>query len=257
MSTTIMSACWPLVMSAPQKAVLISLADNANDAGECWPSIDTIATRTCLNRVSVIRAIKALEAAGHLVADRSNGRHSRYTLTPNLGLFDQLQAATKPVAQSNRLHKVTGCRELPDQLQAATKPVAQSNTNHQEPSRTVSKSLERAARAQHDLSRWPQQPHPDVWADWLTLRKAKRAPVTPTVIASMARELTQAVAQGYTVDDCLRTCVMQGWQGFHAAWLARLRETRNGPVSAVDRVRAATAAKLAREEAPNAIPYLG
>lgn len=42
-----MSACWPLQgMTATKKAVLISLADNANDDGVCWPSISTIGVRS-------------------------------------------------------------------------------------------------------------------------------------------------------------------------------------------------------------------
>lgn len=40
------------------KWVLISLADNANDQGYCWPSIETIAQRTMLTERSVQRAIK-------------------------------------------------------------------------------------------------------------------------------------------------------------------------------------------------------
>lgn len=39
MSTIIMSQCWPLQgLSVTQKAVLISLADQANDDGVCWPA---------------------------------------------------------------------------------------------------------------------------------------------------------------------------------------------------------------------------
>ncbi|WP_309546463.1 helix-turn-helix domain-containing protein [Pseudomonas aeruginosa] len=61
MSTIIMSACWPLQGLTPaQKAVLISLADNANDEGVCWPSVAKIAERTCLSERAVQQAIKVL-----------------------------------------------------------------------------------------------------------------------------------------------------------------------------------------------------
>ena len=83
MSTVIMSACWPLEgMSIPQKAVLISLADNANDYGVCWPSIPTIARRVCGSERAVQNAIRWLEQAGAVTADRSNGRHTSYMITP-------------------------------------------------------------------------------------------------------------------------------------------------------------------------------
>jgi hypothetical protein len=140
MSTSVMAVCWPLQMPPTPKAVLMSLADNANDHGECWPSIDRICTRTCLHRATVIRAIGALEQLGHLVADRSNGRKTRYCITPNLDLFE----GEKPVAERNQSHNATGSAAQQtgraarlDRSQKATKPVAQSDTNRQEPPRTT------------------------------------------------------------------------------------------------------------------------
>ncbi|MBO9766490.1 MULTISPECIES: helix-turn-helix domain-containing protein [Xanthomonas] len=82
MSTLIMSQCWPMQMPPTPKAVLISLADNANDQGHCWPSIPTIAERTCFSERAVQSAIRWLEGNGVLTTDRSNGRHTRYWLTP-------------------------------------------------------------------------------------------------------------------------------------------------------------------------------
>lgn len=154
MSTSIMAACWPLKMPTAAKSVLISLADNANDHGECWPSIDTIAERTCMHRATVMRAIATLEQLGYLVADRSNGRHTRYVVTPNLGLFD----SQKPVAQRDVSQYATGrnvqrtSRTVrPDQSQRATKPVAERDTNRQEPSRTIGATVRvRASRLPTD-----------------------------------------------------------------------------------------------------------
>lgn len=83
MSTSVMSACWPLKMPPTQKAVLISLADNANDDGHCWPSINTICDRTCFGRTAVIDAIKWLEAEGYVTANRENGRHTTYLVCAN------------------------------------------------------------------------------------------------------------------------------------------------------------------------------
>ncbi len=78
-----MSQCWPLEgMSIAQKAVLISLADNANDQGVCWPSIATIAKRVCASERAVQNAIKWLEAAGALKTTRPTGRSTSYTITP-------------------------------------------------------------------------------------------------------------------------------------------------------------------------------
>ena len=83
MSTIIMSQCWPLQISPTAKAVLISLADNANDQGHCWPSLSTIAMRTCFSERAVQNGIKWLEEHGLVKANRSNGRHTTYVVTPN------------------------------------------------------------------------------------------------------------------------------------------------------------------------------
>ncbi|MGV8352339.1 helix-turn-helix domain-containing protein, partial [Pseudomonas aeruginosa] len=83
MSTIIMSACWPLQGLTPaQKAVLISLADNANDEGVCWPSVAKIAERTCLSERAVQQAIKVLNECRALSIEARQGRSTMFTVTP-------------------------------------------------------------------------------------------------------------------------------------------------------------------------------
>ncbi|HHM7760172.1 TPA: helix-turn-helix domain-containing protein [Pseudomonas aeruginosa] len=83
MSTIIMSACWPLQgMSPAQKAVLISLADQANDQGVCWPAVDSIATRCCLSKRAVQQAIKWLRSVGIVSVEERQGRSTMYSVTP-------------------------------------------------------------------------------------------------------------------------------------------------------------------------------
>lgn len=48
------------------KLVLIKLADNANDCGECWPSYRHVADQCEISRSTAIRPIEILEAAGFL-----------------------------------------------------------------------------------------------------------------------------------------------------------------------------------------------
>lgn len=58
----------------------------------------------------------------------------------------------------------------------------------------------------------PQQ----VAADWLTLRKAKRAAVTLSAIQGIEREAAKA---GVSLTEALETCCTQGWTGFKAKWI--------------------------------------
>lgn len=99
MSTTIMAQVWPLKMPPTPKAVLVSLADNANDSGHCWPSLATICDRTCFGRSAVIEAIQWLEQHCALKANRENGRHTTYQLTPARYSADQSASRTGPPAE--------------------------------------------------------------------------------------------------------------------------------------------------------------
>ena len=94
MSTIIMSACWDLQgMSPAQKAVLVSLADQANDAGVCWPSVRTIERRTCLSERAVQEALRWLQTTGALYREYKENSSSVYTVTPQN--FDPSKAPAK------------------------------------------------------------------------------------------------------------------------------------------------------------------
>ncbi len=147
-----MSACWPIQIPPTPKAVLMSLADNANDHGVCWPSISTISIRTCFGKTAVIDAIKWLEDHGLLEADRSNGRHTKYQIKPN-GMAPELFDATgnpsgsrtsprgKPVRLPDQSARQTGTTDEPNPSASRTGPVRQADTNRQEPSGTKSEVL--------------------------------------------------------------------------------------------------------------------
>jgi hypothetical protein len=82
MSTIVMTACWPLKMPPTFKAVLISLADQASDSGQCWPSIASIAKRTCLSERTVQAAVRWLAERGAVQLRLRTGKSTVYTVTP-------------------------------------------------------------------------------------------------------------------------------------------------------------------------------
>lgn len=94
MSTIIMSACWDLQgMTPAQKAVLVSLADQANDSGVCWPGIKTIERRTCLSERAVQEALRWLQTTGAVYRDYQPNKTTVYTVTPQN--FDPAKAPSK------------------------------------------------------------------------------------------------------------------------------------------------------------------
>lgn len=104
MSTMIMAACWPLAMSPAQKAVLISLADQANDDGVCWPGVATIARRTCLSERAVQDAIAWLQSAGAVFREYRINSSTSYTITP---------ANFNPAAAPAKRRRGTGADSAP------------------------------------------------------------------------------------------------------------------------------------------------
>jgi hypothetical protein len=55
-----------------------------------------------------------------------------------------------------------------------------------------------------------------VWNDFLALRKAKRAPLSATALASIAKEAEKAAMH---IEEALTECVTRGWQSFKAEWM--------------------------------------
>jgi len=106
MSTIIMSQCWMLQgLSVTQKAVLISLADQASDDGVCWPAVGTVAKRCCMSERAVRSAMDHLEQVGLVARERRFNSSSVYKVTP---------AAYRPAAEAG-----TGRRKS-----ASTRPPA-------------------------------------------------------------------------------------------------------------------------------------
>jgi hypothetical protein len=66
------------------------------------------------------------------------------------------------------------------------------------------------------LAERPEGVTQQTWDDWLTLRRAKKAPVTATVVKSAVDEAAKA---GMELDAFLRVWCARGSQGLEASWL--------------------------------------
>jgi hypothetical protein len=223
MSTSLMALCWPLQMPPTPKAVLISLADNANDQGYCWPSIARISERTCFSKRAVIDAIAWLEQSGILAADRTNGRHTTYVINPT--------DFAQPVQETHRCGKSTGAPaasepvHLPHQpVHLPHQPVREMHTNRKEPSLTVSKSnRQKDARGVHvTLPEWLSE---DLWSDWVEHRKSIRKPMTQRAAELAIGQLTDLREQGFTAKAVIENAIVSGWVGLYAP---KVQQQRGG-----------------------------
>lgn len=76
---------WGLVMPPTPKLILMALADESDDLGNCWPSIKRIARKACVSDRTVRRVLKECGDSGLVVVSartRQNGGQSsnKYTL---------------------------------------------------------------------------------------------------------------------------------------------------------------------------------
>lgn len=81
---------------------------------------------------------------------------------------------------------------------------------------TTETTTERAPRKRSASPVAPADVSPQVWADWLALRKTKKAPVTETVLQGARAE---AVKAGMMFSDFLAEWCSRGSQGLKAEWL--------------------------------------
>ena len=202
MSTILMSACWPLQgMSPAQKAVLISLADQANDDGYCWPSVGTIASRTCLSERAVQGAIKWLQSARLLGASERRGTSSVYQITPAAYAPPQEMrpAANAPTPAA---YAPPPPQELhPTPADAAPKPSMNRQLNHQEPKKRASASV-------FELPGWVPA---DTWAAFMETRKAKKAKSTDYALSLIVKDLERFKAAGHDPVAVLNNSIKAGW----------------------------------------------
>jgi len=64
------------------------------------------------------------------------------------------------------------------------------------------------------------------WADFVALRKRKRADLTETALGAISREAERA---GWSLEAALAECVARGWQAFKADWVRDApKPTANG-----------------------------
>jgi len=112
------------------------------------------------------------------------------------------------------------------QRSQTAKRVANHKSNAKGNADTVTEALPREEKRREEKkernTKTPAIAAPDgvpdsVWADFVQLRKDKKAKLTKTALDGIAAE---AVKAGWSLDAALRECCARGWTGFKAHWVA-------------------------------------
>ena len=217
-----------------------------------WPSRQSIAERCGMHQSNISSATSSLERLGWLKKDGNGGKSqaTRYTITvPDINLSVKRESAAGP-GSKNQPQTVADSATVAEQAtvahsatppvaDSATPPVADSARGKELTSEQTSEHKNKT-RAQGS-SLFPDSVDPQVVADFLALRKAKRAEFTET---AMKRLVAQVEIAGISLQEALELCCERGWQSFQAHYLnnskpshSQQRTEKFDPVAYVNRNR--------------------
>lgn len=201
-----------------RKLVLIKLADNANDVGECWPSYQHIADQCEIGRSTVKVHIRELEKCGLLRREfRRKGELNQsnlFHLSLNSG-----SGAALPGAGDNPGGGAGAAPRTSHSFEPVKEPVKEPVAKA--PSRKKSK-----AEKFDPLTAKPTNVSATAWADWCQHRKEIRKSLTATTCARQAKTL----AGHHDPDAVINQSISNGWTGlFPEKVVEGGRTVGNGP----------------------------
>jgi len=166
---------------------------------------------------------------------------------------DKQAKARDAAQQSVKARKANAERALAKTPTDAERTLAKESTDVELPTPTPTpntSSLRSEVGTRKRATSRPCDVEEQTWSDWLALRKAKRAPVTDTVVEEARKEAGLA---GLTLDAFLRVWCVRGSQGLRADWLkpAELQAAR--PAASAESFRERDE-RLAREKMAAFLP---
>jgi len=205
MSVHYSSAVWKAKIKDPiAKLVLLKLADNANDAGKCWPSIAKISEETGLCRRTVQTKIRSLEDLKLLKSVRGVNRCD-YTLSiKNLSEITQKEGVQEMQGAGD-----AGCISRHEGVQEMHGGGAGDALAYKEPSLNRQRTKE-PKKPVYDLP-FQTPKFNEAWTTWLEHRKEIKKPVT-TQSAKMTLNKLATMDENQAIES-INQSIRNGWIG--------------------------------------------
>ena len=184
-------------------------------------------------------AVKAVAEEFFPIGDdgkRHNGRADRQLEKDRAFAESQAQKARLPRKNSQKLAGANpglspGCSQAEPQLSPPVPvpvpvPVPPPNPSPT-PKPPQEKEMDTCEKSSPATKRQPQLKRPDdvsedTWNGFVSLRRAKKAPISDAALKGIRREADKARV---SMDEALQTCCARGWTGFKADWM---HEDRGG-----------------------------
>ncbi|EOJ8667014.1 helix-turn-helix domain-containing protein [Providencia stuartii] len=253
MSMTLMAKAMSIKVGNPlRKLVLIKLADNANDKGECWPSYQHIAEHCECSKSAVRTHIEALIDMGLLVKENRLGINNGKGNTSNIYYLDlsnpmssksiapmppksiAISNGDSPVPSKSIAMPPDGRPPMPSDgtrtshsFEPVNEPIIEPNKSPLTP-----KGEKGEKKVKFDpLPAKPENVSEEVWQDWINFRKEIRKPLTETTCKQLAKKL----AGCSDADAVLCNSIANGWQGIFPERIGTLQKKSNSHVGFADK----------------------
>lgn len=215
MSIALMTLAWKSSRAAGQKMVLLALCDNANDQGECYPSVSMLAKKCSLSERSVQQHINDMESAGAVSREMRHGRSTVYHLHSEH--FDTpATVAPRKSCTPQDLHPTPAdSAPLPPQPLHPT-PATAAPITIKEPSvepKPNRQARSKPAAADSSLPDWLPL---DAWQGYLDMRKQIRKVPTEYALKLVVADLTKFREAGHDVVAILGNSIKNGWTDVYA-----------------------------------------
>ncbi|HHF3504406.1 helix-turn-helix domain-containing protein [Haemophilus influenzae] len=196
-----------------RKLVLLKLADNANDDGICFPSYQYIADKCEMTRRSAISHIECLIKMG-LVSKKE--RKNKDGSISNLYFLHLEQGSEnfalggENISLGSENFALGGSENISPITSHSLEPV-------NEPKKTTQKSESEILLERFGITG-------QLAKDFITHRKAKKAPITETAMNGFLREANKV---RLSVAESVAISIERNWQGFKATWYLKDKELQS------------------------------
>ncbi|HHF5418171.1 TPA: helix-turn-helix domain-containing protein [Haemophilus influenzae] len=196
-----------------RKLVLLKLADNANDDGICFPSYQYIADKCEMTRRSAISHIEYLIKMG-LVSKKE--RKNKDGSISNLYFLHLEQGSEnfalggENISLGSENFALGGSENISPITSLSLEPV-------NEPKKTTQKSESEMLLERFGITG-------QLAKDFITHRKAKKAPITETAMNGFLREANKV---RLSVAESVAISIERNWQGFKATWYLKDKELQS------------------------------
>ena len=216
MAISLMTLAWKASFPSGKKLILLALCDNANDQGECYPSISMLAEKCSMSERSVFNHIADLEKDGAISRNSRVGRSTVYQVNPckfctptpatvaplPLQILQCTPADSAPTPLQI-LHP-TPATVAPSPADSAPITITKPSINHQIEPNTKT----RTAAPAFVLPDWISS---DAWAAFMVVRKNKKAASTDYALGLIVKTLEKIRADGHDAIDALNKSIKSGW----------------------------------------------